>query len=351
MTHAIARPMLPLKLISMQVPDTVDWIGKATSTAPPQDTVLLHPGQTSEIVTQFENTGDTLLRWVIEISGTFPQEWCDWRQDMAQEILPGQQLWKTIAIHTPDDFFEHQQALEQGQSPLQIDYQGELFLYTEWEHDRQLAGYQSFYLNLRPHCPYINFLPEIYQGSEFMSRFLTIFEQSFDPTVQTLDVLWAYLDPLTAPKAMLPFLSHWVAWSLNPRWELKQQRRLLRNAIELYRWRGTRHGLRQFLHLYTELPLDSDRPEAEKRISIVEEAEGGFVFGEATFNQTAMLGGGRPFHFSVTLRPEQANQLDEPLVRDIIEQVKPAFCTYDVFIIAESDAVAENLTTAVLFDS
>jgi len=45
-----------------------------------------------------------------------------------------------------------------------------------------------------------------------------------------------------------------------------------------------------------------------------------------------MLGSGRPFHFTVRLRPEPGKQIDERLVRDIIEREKPAFCTYDLLI-------------------
>jgi len=32
------------------------------------------------------------------------------------------------------------------------------------------------------------------------------------------------------------------------------------------------------------------------------------------------------------LRPEPGKQIDERLVRDIIEREKPAFCTYDLLI-------------------
>jgi phage tail-like protein len=84
---------------------------------------------------------------------------------------------------------------------------------------------------------------------------------------------------LTAPEALLPFLAHWVAWPIDRRWDTKQQRRFIRNAVELYRWHGTRQGLRFYLHLYTELPLDEDLPEAEKHISIEEIFYAGFCDG------------------------------------------------------------------------
>jgi hypothetical protein len=46
----------------------------------------------------------------------------------------------------------------------------------------------------------------------------------------------------------------------------------------------------------------------------------------------SMLGGGRLFHFFVRLCPEPDKQINEGLVRDIIEGEKPAFCTYDILI-------------------
>jgi hypothetical protein len=90
--------------------------------------------------------------------------------------------------------------------------------------------------------------------------------------------------------------------------------------------------LRFYLHLYTELPLDESLEEAEKHISIEENFTRGFVMGETLIGRDSMLGSGRPFHFSVRLRPEPGKQIDERLVRDIIEREKPAFCTYDLLI-------------------
>ena len=166
-----------------------------------------------------------------------------------------------------------------------------------------------------------------------MGRLLKIFEQSFEPAVQTLDSLWAYLDPLTAPQALLPFLAQWVAWQMQPQIGLQRQRQLIRSAIQIYRWRGTRRGLRFYLHLATDLPLDEHLlDEADKHIGISESFGRGAVFGESRLGEDAILGGGRPFHFIVHLRPDSSHQIDESLVRSIIEQEKPAFCTYDLYI-------------------
>jgi hypothetical protein len=106
--------------------------------------------------------------------------------------------------------------------------------------------------------------------------------------------------------------------------DIAQQRRLIRHAITLYRWHGTRWGLRFYLHLYTGLPLE--------HISIEETYCQGLVLNDAELGQGTILGGGRPYHFVVRLHLENPDYLEknESLIREIIEQYKPAFCSYDL---------------------
>lgn len=344
MTQSAARPTFPLKLVSLKLPDVVSWMGRPQQVVE-DNALLILPGQVSEIAVTLKNEGSRVLRWTLELSGDFPSEWQQWQQSSPVDIQADTEVQTYLNFYVPPNFFEAQDALL-SESHIENTYQGVLSLYCVYgddqpdnltpdyfEEHKQLVGYQAFRLCVRPGCSYLDFLPQIYQASDFMGRFLMIFEEAFDPTIQSMDTLWAYLDPLTAPRALLPFLSKWVAWDLDARWTTKQQRLLLRHAVSLYRQRGTKQGLRRYLHIYTGLPLEEpDCPEEEKRISIVEDFKAGFVFGDAHLNQSAMLGGGRPYHFRVTLRPDSADQLDEPLVRSLIEEIKPAFCTYDLLI-------------------
>ncbi|MEM9487126.1 MAG: phage tail protein, partial [Cyanobacteria bacterium P01_F01_bin.116] len=129
-------------------------------------------------------------------------------------------------------------------------------------------------------------------------------------------------------------------------WSQAQQRRLIRRAFEIYQWRGTKQGLRLYLHLYTGLPLDlPDTPESQKHISIHEVFSRGFVMDEARLDHDAILGGGKPFHFTVRLRSEEPEGLDEALIRMIIDQEKPAFCTYDLSLETYSPANPLHLTS------
>jgi len=347
MTQARSGSSLYLSLTPMQIPNATALTGMgqnsalrtpllrdggATDITVTSCEMLLHPGEPGEMVVQIKNLGTRTLELSMEVKAEFPSAWCQTRME-GHELAPRQQIDALLYFQIPADFFENQQALGSGQALL-LDYRSRLYVYyTERDTGQQRVESASFNLYVRPRSLYPNFLPAIYREEDFISRFLKIFEQTFEPSVQAMDALWAYLDPLTAPEALLPFLAYWVAWPMDSRWSTDRQRHLIRQAVELYRWRGTRRGLRLYLHLYTDLPLDDHiAHEADKHISIEEIFGQGFVLGETRLGQDSMLGGGRPYHFIVRLRLEENSHVDERLVREVIEREKPAFCAYDLHI-------------------
>lgn len=331
MTQAITPKMLVVRFSSMAVPETIDaaptGLRGSGQEQIAQNALLLMPGEPSQILISLENPTDRPIHWQLNASGDYPADWCRWQQSESQELAAHQSLEVTLSFKVPDDFFEQQAAVTPAHPRLQSDYQTELVINQISGANHHPIAYQIFTLHVRPRSFYLKFLPAFYQEFDFFRRFLFIFEQTFDPYIQTIDALWAHLDPLTAPEPLLPFLAHWVAWQLEPDWGIEQQRQLIRNAIELYRWHGTRYGLQFYLHLYTGLPLD------EQHIQIEEVFTGGFAFGDCQIGQNAMMGGGRPYHFVVRLCPETPDQLiDESVVRKVIEREKPPFCTYDLDI-------------------
>ncbi len=344
MTQARSGQSLYLRLTPMQFSEATpapsgELTGTmATDTLTTGCNVFLRPGEPSEMLVQLENVGRRSLQLELQVEGDFPSQWCQIGME-GRELLPGQKMEAVLYFQASSDFFEDNQLQDES---LILDYRSRLIAYyipaalagedASLTH-RRVCESAGFNLYVRPRSLYLNFLPALYREVDFIGRFLKIFEQAFEPAVQSLDVLWAYLDPLTAPQAMLPFLAHWVAWPMNPRWSIQKQRRLIRQAMEIYRWRGTRRGLRLYLHLYTDLPLDENIPqEAEKHIGIEEVFGDGFVLSTTRMGEDSIIGGGRPFHFIVTLRPDSGVQIDESLVRYIIDQEKPAFCTYELYI-------------------
>lgn len=103
---------------------------------------------------------------------------------------------------------------------------------------------------------YLELLPRFYaeQISDpdgVLNAILLIAEQILDPIERrVIAQLPAYLDPTTAPAALLPWLSSWVALTLDENWPLARRRDLLRRAAELYRWRGTPRGLRDYIRAF-----------------------------------------------------------------------------------------------------
>jgi phage tail-like protein len=340
------RPTVSLATTSAELPIAWDLIPMGSGhleTEAPTNSLVLFPGKSGEILLRTRNNGTQNIHLWVEVEGDFPNDWLSdsrwqglgvtrsrWRLAL-NSLAPREHISERITFTVPDTFFEQQRALVQDRH-LTLEHRCFLYLYGALnENDSgRLVGYQTVDFYVRPNTTYLDFLPEIYQQSDFLGRFLSIFEQAFDPTMQVMDTFWAYLNPLTAPEALLPFLAEWVAWPMNPHWTVRQQRRLIRHAVEIYQWRGTRRGLQLVLSLITDLPQD------DHHIDIVEDQGVDFVLGKITLAESPSLGGGRAFHFSVTLRPDddlQASSLDETIIRAMIEQEKPAFCTYDLEIV------------------
>lgn len=334
MSQTIARPTFAATLVPLRLPEADPDFLAIPSQMPAVEgkPLLLVPGEISEMLVRLVNFSDRAIMLRLELTGDFPGEWCPLEAE-AQELPAGELQEATLRFLVPGDFLEP--LLPDGET-ISLDRGGHLQIYqidpdTDAGGDRLLESV-PFRLYVRPSSRYVRLLPQIYREIDFVGRFLSMVEQAFDPDVQTLNTLWAYFDPLIAPQSMLPFLAHWVGWNLPNYLSLQQQRYLIRHALEIYRWRGTKRGLRLYLHLATGLPFDDRTSESANPIGITEAFSQGFVVGSARAGEDAILGGGRPFHFSVHLRPPERNSIDESLVRTVIEQEKPAFSTYDLYI-------------------
>ncbi|MEB3883794.1 phage tail protein [Lyngbya sp. CCY1209] len=340
MTQAPSSQSVLLDVVSIDIPETEpaqlsELSGTIYQVDSDRSNLTLIPGEVSEIVIDLENLDTRPLELSCELTGNFPPHWC--RSAIAgYQLSPGERKSAVLSFRVDRNFFEEHQADVSGDG-LRLNYSGRFSVYGTYPGTGENTGlpplleFIDFDLFLRPRSPYVNLLPQIYREIDFVGRFLKIIETTFNPDVQTFGTLWAHLDPLTAPESLLPFLAHWVGWRRVPNLSWEQQRRLIRHALEIYRWRGTRRGLRFYLHLATGLPLDEDLPEIEKHIAIVENFTQGAVMGTSYLGVDAILGGGKPFHFDVRLRGDP-DAIDETLVRQVIEEQKPAFCTYELKI-------------------
>lgn len=144
----------------------------------------------------------------------------------------------------------------------------------------------------------IEYLPGIYH-SEFMSRFLAIFEATLKPIEWNIDNFDLRLSPSAAPTSFLPWLATWFELTFDSTWSEEKRRTLLREAHALYARRGTAWAMRRVLEIYTGV-----EPE-------IIDAEEGL----------------EPYMFKVKL-PLTAAQIDRALLEQIIDASKPAHTNY-----------------------
>jgi phage tail-like protein len=144
----------------------------------------------------------------------------------------------------------------------------------------------------------LNYLPGIYQ-TDFMSRFLALFESILIPIEWNVDNFDIYLDPGTAPLDFLPWLANWYMILFDSTWSEPQRRTLLKEAHQIYARRGTRWALSRVLEIYL-----GQKPEISE---FTNEKE--------------------PFTFSVNL-PLIKEKVNQELVEAIIDSSKPAHTTY-----------------------
>jgi len=176
---------------------------------------------------------------------------------------------------------------------------------------------------------YLQYLPAPYQTDVFLGHFLLIFESILGPIEQTIDMLVHYFDPRVTPAELLPWLASWVGLELDENWPLARRRDLVYWAVTLYRWRGTRRGLRDHLRLYTgQTPL------------IVENFDGLRLDQDGVLSENAALGEARQNWLKITVLADRPAELEERVLRQIIEFQKPAHVGYRLEIKPTSRARA-----------
>lgn len=151
-----------------------------------------------------------------------------------------------------------------------------------------------------PHEPvssYLDFLPAIFQDGDFLGRYLLIFQSIWEPLEYRQDHIDMYFDPRTSPTPFLGWLADWFG-VVGPVTEEGRLRNLLSEAVELYRWRGTRYGLTRLIEICTGVtPVINETP-ADPAI----------------------------LHIRVTLPPE--SNLDRDTIERLVKEHKPAHTAY-----------------------
>jgi phage tail-like protein len=149
---------------------------------------------------------------------------------------------------------------------------------------------------------YLRYLPGIFQESDFLGRYLKIFETIWEPQEWRIDHVSMYFDPHTCPPELLEWLASWLDLAVNNHWPEARRRRLLAEATDLYRWRGTRYGMTRMIEVCTGLT-----PDISDSIAT-------------------------PFVFRVQLHIPAESDVDAALIEDLVRFHKPAHAGYVIEI-------------------
>ena len=103
-----------------------------------------------------------------------------------------------------------------------------------------------------PSSRYLLYLPIIFQEEDgFLGRFLLGFEETWEMLEQRQDNLAMYFATQTAPPFLLSWLANWVGAKDEILLPENRLRTWLAEAVELYRWRGTKEGLAKMINACT----------------------------------------------------------------------------------------------------
>jgi phage tail-like protein len=167
---------------------------------------------------------------------------------------------------------------------------------------------------------YSAFLPELFHDSE-VPALLDLIESVFGDFADKLDRISSFFDPAEAPSEFLPWLASWTALVLRADWDESQQRAVLAKIVPLYRKRGTRVGLEEYLKIY-----------AGEGVTIKDDVAPLEVGVNSTVGVDAVIGGLPPHFFVINVAfaepdPEKLQQKARA-VEAVLEIEKPAHTFY-----------------------
>lgn len=210
---------------------------------------------------------------------------------------------------------------------------------------------------------YLEHLPAIFQqdadeqGVNFIGRFLLAFEMILsglgDPDhpglEEIIDRLHTYFDPgggkplgdpNQAPAQFLEWLASWVALTLRADLDERRRRDFIARAVPLYRLRGTKQGLEEYVSIYTRLA------------ATINEMNTPFQIGaHSTIGVDTLLDGGGPHFFRVLIRlptpdPGQVRYHRE-VVTAIVDMEKPAHTYYALDVETPTLQIGDHSTVGV----
>lgn len=176
---------------------------------------------------------------------------------------------------------------------------------------------------LRVHFPretYLSYLPAVYQEDEasrdFLERFLSLFGTLFNEVEDEIADMSRYFDPELTHGEHLRWLASWVGLETDDYWSDEQVLAFLKEAPELYKYRGTPQGIVKAIETYTgQKPM------------VVEHFQTKAMRDNAELRElTDRLYSGDPYTFTVLIPPEQVStEKQRVVIEQLLEEQKPAY--------------------------
>ena len=142
------------------------------------------------------------------------------------------------------------------------------------------------------------------------------------------------------PEDMLSWIARWMNFTLDPSWPIERRRELVKSAIELYKWRGTRRGLQRYLEVYAGVKPD------------IFEDIGGFSLDEHSWlEENTFIGEGSAHIMRIRLNIPQTQHVQIEKVRQIIEDEKPAHLAYTLDVTSSNGRARTNGARSDVSDS
>jgi phage tail-like protein len=84
----------------------------------------------------------------------------------------------------------------------------------------------------------------------FIQRFCDGLDEVLAPVPSALDNFSAFLDPQLTPPDFLEWLAGWVGIEIDHTWPVDRRRKMVANATDMFRRRGTADGLADLVELF-----------------------------------------------------------------------------------------------------
>jgi phage tail-like protein len=202
---------------------------------------------------------------------------------------------------------------------------------------------------------YLKFLPAIFRGdsetSAFLGNYLNVFEKILSGFSSTLDTIDRYWDPALTPPEFVDWLAGCMGLALKQDWQTNQKRQIIATIVPIYRMRGTKRGLEEYLRIYVD---GAD-------VGIKEMANPFQIAVHSQIGVDSVIGLGRPYYFQISVKlPTPSLELKEKKKRSIIEIIdreKPAHTYYSLIIeiptlqIAVASTVGRDTLLGGMIDS